>query len=98
MATKGTWEELFGGGRKWRVAEEVTGDVTEAGYTVRFTRGQFEMPAGSAFRSLLSTNLGRRGFILAETNADGSQDIPGSRIAVGAHSVTRARQEFSAVW
>jgi hypothetical protein len=98
MATKGTWEELFGNGRKWRVAEEVTGEVTERGYTVRFTRGQFETPPGSAFRSLLSTNLGRRGYILTETNADGSQDIPGSRIAVGEHSVTRARQEFSAVW
>ena len=34
MATKGAWEELFGGGRKWRVAEEVTFEVTEDGFEV----------------------------------------------------------------
>jgi hypothetical protein len=98
MATKGAWEELFGGGRKWRVAEEVTGERTEAGYTVKFSRGRFELPVGAAFRSLLSTNLGRRGLLLIETSADGSADIPGSRIAVGEASVSRARSQFSAVW
>lgn len=98
MATKGAWEELFGGGRKWRVAEELSGELTEAGFTVRFNRGRFELPSGAAFRSLLSTNLGRRGLVLTETNADGSADIPGSRIAVGEASVSRARTQFSAVW
>lgn len=97
MATKGTWEELFSG-RKWRVAEEVSGEVTYRGYTVKFTRGRFEIPVGAAFRSLLSTNLGRRGLLLVETNADGSADLPGPRIAVGEHSVSRARSQFSAVW
>jgi hypothetical protein len=97
MATKGTWEELFGS-RKWRVAEEVTGELTEAGFTVRFSRGRFELPLGAAFRSVLSTNLGRRGVVLTETNADGSADIPGSRIAVGEAAVSRARAQFSAVW
>jgi hypothetical protein len=98
MATTGAWQELFGSGRKWRVAEEVSGEVKEAGFTVKFARGRFELPEGAAFRSLLSTNLGRRGLILVETSPDGSQDIPLSRIAVGEHSVARARKEFSAVW
>lgn len=98
MATTGTWEELFGGGRKWRVAEELTGEVPESGFTVKFARGRFELPAGAAFRSPLSTNLGRRGVVLQETDADGATDVPGSRIAVGEAAVTRARKEFSAVW
>lgn len=98
MATKGAWEELFGGGRKWRVAEEVTGEATEGGHTVKFTRGRFELPVGAAYRSPLSTNLGRRGLVLVETSADGSTDIPGSRIAVGEAAVSRARTQFSAVW
>jgi hypothetical protein len=98
MATKGAWEELFGHGRKWRVAEEVSGEVSEGGFTARFTRGRFELPKGAAFRSLLSTNLGRRGLVLQETSADGSSDIPGSRIAVGEAAVSRARSQFSAVW
>lgn len=97
MATKGTWEELFSG-RKWRVAEEVTGEVTERGFTVTFSRGRFEIPQGAAYRSPLSTNLGRRGLVLIETNADGSLDLPGSRIAVGEAAVSRARAQFSAVW
>jgi hypothetical protein len=98
MATKGAWEELFGRGRKWRVAEELTGEVAAGGYTVTFTRGRFEIPAGAAYRSPLSTNLGRRGLVLIETNTDGSADIPGSRIAVGDAAVSRARTQFSAVW
>lgn len=98
MATKGTWEELFGGGRKWRVAEEVSGEVTEAGWTVRFDRGRFETPPGAAYQSLLSTNLGRRGVVLQETDAAGAVDVPGSRIAVGEAAVSRARSQFSAVW
>jgi hypothetical protein len=98
MATKGAWEELFGGGRKWRVAEEVTGEAAEGGFTVKFTRGRFELPTGAAYRSPLSTNLGRRGLVLVETSADGSADIPGSRIAVGEAAVNRARSQFSAVW
>ncbi len=97
MATKGAWEELFGG-RKWRVAEELTGELTEAGFLVKFSRGRFELPVGAAFRSVLSTNLGRRGLVLVETNADGSDDIPGSQIAVGEAAVSRARTQFSAVW
>jgi hypothetical protein len=98
MATKGAWEELFGGGRRWRVAEEVSGEAAEAGYTVKFTRGRFEIPVGAAYRSPLSTNLGRRGLVLIETSADGSTDVPGSRIAVGEAAVSRARSQFSAVW
>jgi hypothetical protein len=98
MATKGAWEELFGGGRKWRVAEEVTFEVTEDGFEVRCVRGRFELPPGAAYRSPLSTNLGRRGLVLQETDSSGSHDVPGSRIAIGEAAVNRARSEFSAVW
>lgn len=98
MSTLGQWEELFGGGRKWRVAEEVTGSIDGDGSSVTFDRGLFELPPGSAFRSPLSTNLGRRGMLLQETDDSGSVDIPGSRLAVGAHSVRKARQLYGAVW
>lgn len=97
MSTLGTWDELFAG-RKWRVAEELTGSVRHNKALVVFERGEFELPAGSAFRSLLSTNMGRRGVILQETDATGETDIPGSRIAVGHKSVVKARQDYSAVW
>jgi hypothetical protein len=97
VSTTGQWEELFSG-RKWRVAEEVSGSLRHDGVVVEFKRGWFELPAGAAFRSLLSTNLGRRGLLLQETDESGEHDVPGSRIAVGAGSVKRARGEFSAVW
>jgi hypothetical protein len=107
VSTTGQWDELFGGGRKWRVAEEVSGTVTAdgdtgagivAGIPVTFDRGRFELPEGAAYRSLLSTNRGRRGVLLAETSADGSTDVPGSRIAVGEPAVQRAREQYAAVW
>ena len=107
MSSTGQWEELFGNGRKWRVAEEVTGTEPAngdtgagimAGIPVVFDHGRFELPEGAAYRSLLSTNLGRRGVLLVETSADGSADVPGSRIAVGEPAVKKAREEFSAVW
>jgi hypothetical protein len=98
VSTTNQWQELFGNGRKWRVAEEVTGVLAERGYPVTFTRGRFELPVGAAYRSLLSTNLGRRGVLLVETDGSGSQDVPGSRIAVGEAAVSRARTEFGAVW
>jgi hypothetical protein len=97
VSTTGQWEELFSG-RKWRVAEEVTGTLRHDGVVVPFTRGRFELPVGAAFRSLLSTNLGRRGVLLQETDAAGEHDIPGTRIAVGEGSVKLARKRFSAVW
>ena len=98
MATTGEWERLFGGGRKWCVAEEVTGRRQSRGYMVTFDRGRFELPAGAAYRSLLSTNLGRRGVLLVETDDAGVHDIPGSRIAVGEPAVQRAREQFGAIW
>lgn len=98
MATKGAWEELFGGGRKWRVAEELTGELVERGFTVKFSRGWFELPPGAAYRSPLSTNLGRRGLVLQETDDPGVSDISGSCIAVGEAAVSRARTQFGAVW
>lgn len=108
MSTTGRWEELFAG-RKWRVAEELTGHVTvkaalsdgskgKVSVTVAFQRGVFELPPGAAYRSPLSTNLARRGTVLQETNASGELDIPGSRIAVGAPAVETARRDYSAVW
>jgi hypothetical protein len=107
VSTTGQWDELFGNGRKWRVAEEVTGTVAADGYRdadvvrgvpVVFDHGRFELPEGAAYRSLLSTNLGRRGVLLVETSADGSTDVPGSRIAVGEPAVKKAREQYAAVW
>jgi hypothetical protein len=107
VSTTGKWDELFGAGRKWRVAEEMTGTVPADGYLgadvlpglpVKFERGRFELPVGAAYRSLLSTNLGRRGVLLQETDETGASDIPGSRIAVGEPAVAKARQEYGAVW
>ena len=98
MSTTGKWDELFGSGRKWRVAEELTGVLPDSGYDVLFDRGRFELPPGAAFRSLLSTNLGRRGVILVETGDDGSTDFPASRIAVGTAAVDKARRDYGAIW
>lgn len=104
MSTTDRWEELFGGGRKWRVAEEVTGTHTtravrgRPAVTVVFNRGHFTVAAPGAFQSPLSTNLGRNGVLLVETSADGSLDLPGSRLAVGAPAVKRARANYGAVW
>lgn len=97
MSTTNKWDELFSG-RKWRVAEEVTGVDQATGYPVTFTRGRFELPPGVAFRSLLSTNLGRRGVLLQETDAAGAADLPGSRITVGEGSLKKARAAYAAVW
>lgn len=108
MSTLDRWDELFGHGRRWRVAEELTGlvpadgyhedRVLQAGVPVAFDHGTFEIPAPGAYRSVLSTNLGRRGVVLQETDATGAKDIPGSRIAIGAPAVRRAREVFGAVW
>lgn len=101
MSTTGQWEALFGGGRKWRVAEEVSGEIAAPGrpdIAVTFDRGRFTIAAPGAFRSPLSTNLGRRGVLLQETNPTGEVDIPGSRIPVGEPALRRASKEYEAVW
>lgn len=104
MSTTNRWEELFGAGRKWRVAEEVSGDVTtparrgRPAVTVKFTRGLFAVAAPGAYQSPLSTNLGRNGVLLQETDDSGASDIPGSRMAVGAPAVRKAREQYGAVW
>lgn len=89
----GTFEEYFGS-RKWRVATEVTAVVPEAGddaVVTTFTGGKFEI-AGGKFHSPLSTARGRKGVLLQEVGADGS-DVAGSRIAVGVVVYDRARKE-----
>jgi hypothetical protein len=101
VSTTGRWDELFRD-RRWRVAEEVSGEHVQGKgaprIRVTFTRGLFEITAPGAFRSPLSTNLGRRGVLLQETDATGAADIPGSRMAVGAAAVKKAREQYSAVW
>ena len=107
MSTTGMWEELFAE-RRWRVAAELTGivhadghhegKVLVAGAPVTFDKGAFELPAGCAYQSVLSTNKARRGIMLQETSQAGDEDIPGSRIALGAPAVKRAREVFGAVW
>jgi len=104
VSTTNMWEELFGLGQKWRVAEELTGDMLapagpgEPDVLVRFDRGWFSMQAPGAYRSPLSTNLGRRGVVLVRTDASGSVDCPGTRIAIGVHALRRARRDYSAIW
>jgi hypothetical protein len=108
VSTTGMWDTLFAG-RKWRVAEEMTGTVSypvpgpdkrRRGEVVAvvFSRGEFELPPGTAYQSPLSTNLGRRGVLLQETDAEGAADVLGSRLAVGRASVSRAREQYAAVW
>lgn len=98
MSSTGQWEALFGDGQKWRVCEEVTGVIEQDGCRVAFDRGQFEITAPGAYRSPLSTNLGRRGVLCVRTDAAGATDLPGSRQAFGAAAVERARAEYGAVW
>ncbi len=97
MSSTGSWDELFKG-RYWRVAEEVSGAIEQDGCQVTFRRGVFAVAAPGAFRSLLSTNLGRRGVLLQETDPTWSVDIPGSRAVFGEPAVKRAREEYGAVW
>lgn len=100
MTTTGSWDKWFKD-RKWRVLEECSGTATVRGIAVKFRRGVFDIipgKNGGAFRSPLSTNLGRHGLVLQETNADGSLDIPGSRAVFGESAVKRARAEYGAVW
>lgn len=104
MSTTGQWAALFGEGRKWRVAEEVSGEVVipapkgQPEIAVKFDRGRFTITAPGAFRSPLSTNLGRRGVLLQETSLTGETDVPGSRMPVGEPALRRASKEFGAVW
>jgi hypothetical protein len=94
------WEGLFAD-RKWRVAEEISGAASDPAHPellIVFTRGLFEMKEPAAYRSPLSTNLGRRGAVLQETSPDGTSDVPGSRLVVGNHALRKARSQFSAVW
>lgn len=102
MSSTGQWDAMFGDGQKWRVCEEVTGAIEQDGCTVTFDRGQFEITPlterGGAYRSPLSTNLGRRGVLCVRTDAAGATDLPGTRQAFGAAAVERARKEFGAVW
>lgn len=103
MSTTDRWEELFRG-RRWRVAEEVSGTVTipkRRGIpevVITFSRGNFTVAAPGAFQSPLSTNKGRAGVLLVETDDSGSRDFPGTRMAVGAPAVRKARQVYGAVW
>jgi hypothetical protein len=109
MSTLGPekWDEFFAD-RKWRVAEELTGDVhadgfhagevVQPGIRVTFRKGCFEIEAPGAFQSILSTNQGRRGVVLQETDGSGAQDIPGSRIALGYIALDKARKQYRAVW
>lgn len=78
--------------RKWRVAQEVTGEGEDNDCLVTFKRGKFEIHGDGVFHSPLSSARGRRGILLQETDEDGG-DIKGSRIAVGEIVMRRARQE-----
>jgi hypothetical protein len=103
MSTTGQWDALFKD-RHWRVAEELSGGALvspgrkQPQVRVTFDRGTFEIDPPGAYRSPLSTNLGRRGVVLQETDAAGEADIEGSRITVGPGSLQRAREQYAAIW
>jgi hypothetical protein len=102
VSSTGKWDEYFKG-RHWRVAEELTGTVKikvkgGAYIPVTFNRGAFRVAAPGAFVSPLSTNKGRTGMVLQETDATGVTDIPGGRVAFGAPAVQKAREQYQAVW
>jgi hypothetical protein len=101
VSTTKKWDELFYE-RRWRVGEEYTGAVRDGGVTVTFDRGRFSIEGG-AYQSPLSTNRGRHGVLLIETDAGGAADLAGPdgrkvKLAVGEPAVKRARDEFGAVW
>ena len=85
----GSWDEYFAT-RKWRVATEKTGTVTDGPATVRFLQGGFTIEGGK-FHSPLSSARGASGMLLQEVAAD-STDIPGSQIAVGVVTLRKARK------
>jgi hypothetical protein len=89
------WEEYFGNGRHWRVAEEYTGKAPKAG--VEFRRGKFELPVTKVYRSPLSANVGRRGVLLQEVDSAG-KDIAGNLEVFGEGAFKRARDEYKAIW
>jgi hypothetical protein len=99
MAATRSLDEWFGDGRKWRVAEEVTGTATmQKGIKVVFDRGHFTIapsPPGG-WRSPLSTNASNRGFVLIETDPTGAHDI-GERVAFAEQHVRQARKQ-GAIW
>jgi hypothetical protein len=96
VAGNSKWDELFGT-RRWRVAAEWSGYVEpDEGGRVTFDHGEFTIDAPGAFRSPLSTNLGRVGVLLQEVAPDGS-DVPDSLIPFGQPAVKRAREEFHAL-
>jgi hypothetical protein len=87
-----TREELFGGGRKWRVFTEATGEVTTPeGVTVTFDKGHFEIARPGVFQSPISFNVGRRGVLLQEVLA--GVDVHGSQAAVGEKVAVQARAD-----
>lgn len=94
--------------RRWRIVTEATGAAfipategpleTEEGpvIPVHFDRGRIRIDAPGAFRSPLSGNPGRSGFLLQEVDADGN-DIPGSQYPFGEPAVKAAREDFHAI-
>lgn len=78
--------------RRWRVAEEVTGEVTVGkGVVVQFDRGKFEMEGGK-FTSPGSTARGRKGILLQEVDKETGADIEDSRVSVGEVALQQARR------
>lgn len=89
------WAEYFAA-RKWRVAEEVSGNTRVNGVKVYFAKGRFTVEAPGAFRSPVSGNPGRIGVLLQEVGEDGA-DIADSLVPFGKPAVERARKEFNAI-
>jgi hypothetical protein len=85
----GSWDEYFAK-RKWRIASEETGEVTDGPATVRFLQGAFTIEGGK-FHSPLSSARGSKGVLLQEVGPRGA-DVDGSQIAVGVVTLRQARK------
>lgn len=86
---EGSWDEYFAA-RKWRLATEKSGMVTDGPATIRFLQGGFVIEGGK-FSGPGSSARGSKGYLLQEVAADGS-DIPGSLVAVGQVTLRTARK------
>lgn len=86
---EGSWDEYFAA-RTWRVAKELSGEVSQGPAKVRFSQGLFTIIEGK-FCGPGSSARGTKGVLLQETGPDG-KDIAGSRVAVGQATMRMVRK------
>jgi hypothetical protein len=82
--------------RHWRVAGETNGLRTRDGITILYDHGEFWVQHPGVFQTPLG-HRGKRGFLVMETDVNGSDLNPPSVAAFGHLTLKRARDEFGAV-